>query len=152
MNRRGCRISVLCPPWYPWWPIMYIPSEFRQFNEFSKDFLFANRYGSIANVKKVWDVWRPYWRRYWTCKWKMSFSKRRETENNMQVCFNILVLHRKLWYCIPKEVNLYCSMLRKTQQYSFSDRNWKYHQRHHLTFFFAKSQSWVFWNTLRKSS
>ena len=42
---------------------------------------------------------------------KNAFSKRRETENNMQVCFNILVLHRKLWYCFSKEVNLCCSML-----------------------------------------
>ena len=41
----------------------------------------------------------------------MSFSRRCETENNMHVCCNFLVLHRMLWCCIPKEVNLYCSML-----------------------------------------
>ena len=41
----------------------------------------------------------------------MSFSRRRKTENNMQACFNILVLHRKLWCCISEEANLCCSML-----------------------------------------
>ena len=116
-----------------------------------KRFLICKQIWTYCKHQKVSNVWCPYWRRHWTCKWKMSFSKRRETENNMQVCFNILVLHRKLWYCIPKEVNLYCSMLRKSQQYSFSDRNWRYHQRNYLTFF-SKSQSWVFWNTLGKFS
>ena len=105
------RISVHCPPWYPWCITLYIHSEFCEFNEYSKDFLFANRYGPIAHNKKVWNVWWPYWRRYWTCKWKMSFSRRRKTENNMQACFNILVLHRKLWCCISEEANLCCSML-----------------------------------------
>ena len=104
-------ISVLSPPWYPWWPTVYIASEFCQFNKYPKDFLFANRYGSIAHIKKVWNSWRPYWTRCWTCKWKMSFSRRRGTENNMQLCFNILVLHRKLWCCTSKEAYLRCSMV-----------------------------------------
>ena len=54
---------------------------------------------------------RRYWRRYWTCKWKMSFSRRRKTENNMQACFNILVLHRKIWCYISEKANLCCSVL-----------------------------------------
>ena len=29
----------------------------------------------------------------------------------MQACFNILVLHRKLWCCLSEEANLCCSML-----------------------------------------
>ena len=103
--------SVLSPPWYQKRIIVNISPEFRQFDEFSKDFLFANRYGPIAHIKKVWNSWRPYWRRYWTCKWKMSFSRRHKFENNMQACFNILVLHRKLWCCISEEANLCCSML-----------------------------------------
>ena len=103
--------SEHCLPSYPWCITLYIHSELCEFNEYPKDFLFANRYGPIAHIKKVWNFWRPYWRRYWTCKRKMSFSRKPKTENNMQACFNILVLHRMLWCYLSQEANLCCSML-----------------------------------------
>ena len=35
----------------------------------------------------------------------------------MQVCFNLLVWHRKFWYCIPKEVHLCCSLLLNSKNF-----------------------------------
>ena len=52
-----------------------------------------------------------------TCKWILSFFSRDQTENNMQLCFNLLVLRCKFWYCIPKEVHLCCSLLLNSKNF-----------------------------------
>ena len=48
-------ISVCSPSWYPWCITIYIHSKFCEFNEYSKEFVFADRYRPIAH-KKVWNM------------------------------------------------------------------------------------------------
>ena len=108
MTRFLKSISVCSPPWYPWCIARYIRSEFSQFVELNQDFLCASRYGSIGYDKKVSCMQQPYWRRFLTCKWKLSFEKRDQTENTMQLSHNILVLYLHIWYCIPNELQLHC--------------------------------------------
>ena len=67
----------------------------------------------------------------------------------MQACFNILVLHRKLWCCISEEANLCCSMLLipKTRRILteiedfISESIWP---------FLTKSRKWVHGNIFEK--
>ena len=51
---------------------------------------------------------------------KHEISSARASEQfltKMQVCFNLLVLRCKFWYCIPKEVHLCCSLLLNSKNF-----------------------------------
>ena len=104
-------ISVCSPPWYPSRIAKYIRSEFSQFVELNQEFLCASMYGSIGYDKKNSCMQQPYWRRFLTCKWKLSFFRRDQTENNMQLSHNILVLLLHICCCIPKELQLHCVLV-----------------------------------------
>ena len=63
-------------------------------------------YGSIGYNNNFLCIQQPYWRRFLTCKWNLSFFNGNQTENNMQLSHNILVLHLEIWCCIPNKVQL----------------------------------------------
>ena len=102
--------SEHCPPWYHGCIIHGSDPNFCEFIELDQNFLFANMYGSFVYNKKNLCIQHPYWRRFLTCKWILSFFICEETENNMRLSHNILVLHLEIWCFIPSELQL-CSVL-----------------------------------------
>ena len=104
------------------------------------------RYLSIRRIrprfficKDVWIHWvqqkkssihQPYWRRFLTCKWKLSFEKRDQTENNMQFSYNILVLHLHCRCCILEELQPHCVAERFSKDF------------HILTYLDNRSSKW----------
>ena len=103
--------SEHCPPWYHRWTIYGSGPDFRQFVEWEQNFLFANMYGCFVYDKKFLCMQHPYWRRFLTCKWKMSVFICEQSQNNMRLSNNILVLHLHIWWCIPNELQLCCVVL-----------------------------------------